>query len=457
MRKRIRYSSYIVLLTGLLWGVYYLNSLLPIATGYPAKYLASAVFISGRDAGEVEALDLNFSLIRYVKNTIDTAGKKVVSTLLWGKSTAIYREGFGCTLLRNTSEAVLRSVRFPEGTAAPYDQDTLDWPLGNVLPAGETGADKVALAGIARKLIEEDAYSGHAFAFLVLHKGVPVVERYRDGFNARTRFLSWSMAKSFTSALAGMMVKDGLIHVDKPAGIPEWADDERSRISIADLLQMQSGLKWNEDYGNRSDVTKMLYCNSDMAAYTYRRPAEFPAGSHWYYSSGSTNVVSYLMRKASGSDSSFYSYVKTNFFNRLGMPDAVFEPDASGTLVGSSYIYATARDYARFALLYLQNGKFNGKQLLPEDWVHFSSSPASGSGGQYGAGFWLNRSKSLPSAPANMFFCNGHDGQRIFIMPDQQLAVVVLSYSPGPDHALAFNELLNDVLKATTGGQQSKN
>lgn len=430
------------------YGLYYINSLLPIITGYPAKYLCSAVFVSGRTQAEVEARDLNFSFIQYTRNTVDFRDSSVTSKFLWGKSKAIYREGFGSTLVRKTSEKKLRKQKLPEFGEPAYNQDSIAWPLGNVFQDTLSTIDREKLATISKKLMQEDAYNGYAFAFLVVHKGIPVVEQYQSQFNPKTRFLSWSMAKSFTNTLVGIGLKEGLLKLNDPVNIPEWNTDERSQITLNHLMQMQSGLQWNEDYGNRSDVTVMLYGEDDFAQYAYQREKIEQAGTKFYYSSGSSNIVSYLVRKAFPDDGQYYRFVKEQLFNKLGMPTAVFEPDPSGTLVGSSYIYATARDYARFGLLYLQDGVFGGERILPEGWVEYSTTPASDSEGKYGAMFWLNRSKFYPSVPEDMFSCNGHDGQRIFMIPSKELVVVLLGYSPKPDHSMDFDRLMGDILKA---------
>ena len=449
-RKKVSYRIFRVVLflvvAGLAYGAYYIHSLLPIITGYPAKYLCSAVFVSGREQSEVEAMDLHFSFIRYAKNTVDLNDSSVTSSFLWGKSKAIYRKGFGATLLRNVAENDLRKVKFP-ASEQPFNPDTTQWPLGNVMPKKENSADTVKLERIAEKLLDDDGYTGHAFGFMVVHKGVPVVEAYQPQFNEKTRFLSWSMAKSVTNALAGLLVKDGKWNLDQVAAIPEWQSDDRKKITINDLLQMQSGLRWNEDYGNRSDVTVMLYCENDFAKFTYNQPMAYPAGTHWYYSSGSVNVLNYLMRKTIGSDADYFRFSQNRLFNKIGMTNAVFEVDASGTQVGSSYVYATVRDYARFGLLYLNDGKLNGEQILPEGWVKYTTTPASDSKGGYGALFWLNQAKAFPSAPTDMYSCNGHDGQQIFIIPSKELVVVVVGYSPKPDRVMKFDELLDDVLK----------
>lgn len=444
--KKILRFILLLLVAGLAYGVYYINSLMPIITGYPAKYLCSAVFVSGREQAEVEAMDLHFSFIQYVKNKVDVQDSSVTSTFLWGKSKAIYRKGLGATLLRGVSEGELRKVKFPD-VKLTFNPDTTKWPLGNILPKKESSTDTVQLERIAEKLMDEDGYNGHAFGFMVVHKGIPVVEAYQPQYNEKTRFLSWSVAKSFTNALVGMLVKDGKLNLDQPAAIPEWQSDDRKKITINNLLQMQSGLRWNEDYGNRSDVTVMLYCENDFARFTCNRPLEYPAGTHWLYSSGSVNVLNYLMRKTIGNDADYYRYTKERLFNRVGMTNAVFETDASGTQVGSSYIYATVRDYARFGLLYLNDGKNNGEQILPEGWVKYSTTPASDSKGKYGALFWLNQSETFPSAPADMYSCNGHDGQQIFVIPSKELVVVLVGYSPKPNRVMKFDELLGDILK----------
>ena len=442
---RILKTFLIIFVFGLGYAFYYMNSLLPIITGYPAKYLCSAVFVSNREQAEVEAMDLHFSVVKYAKNVVNFQDSSVTSTFLWGKSKAIYRKGFGATLLRQVSEDELRKIKFPE-TWPNYNQDTISWPLGDVVTDTTTNIDKASLEQITTKLMDDEGYNGHAFAFMVIHNGIPAVEAYQPEFNKKTRFLSWSMAKSFTNSLAGILVKEGKWDVNTPVNLSEWNNDDRKNITINNLMQMQSGLKWNEDYGARSDVTQMLYCENDFARFTYSQPIDFPTGSKWYYSSGSVNVVNYLMRKAIGNDDDYYRFAYDQLFNKIGMPDAVFEVDATGTQVGSSYIYATARDFARFGLLCLNDGVFNGERIIPEGWMKYSTTPASDSNGKYGAWFWLNVSNYYPSAPKDMYSCNGHDGQQIFIIPSKNLVVVLLGYSPKPNNTMNFDGLLEDIL-----------
>ena len=425
-----------ILLLAVLGGCIFLNGLLPIVTGYPAKNLASNVFVSGREQADVEATDLNFSIIRFARNKVDRAHRTVTSRFLWSKSTAILREGYGVTLLRGKDQAEFKGKTLRRKPSAP-----------NPLAVGDS-AFSARLKPVAEALVDRQAYGGTPFAFVVLQDGAVVAERYRDGFNAQTKLLSWSMAKSFTNAVLGLMVGDGKVDIETPMNVPLWQGDGRKAITLKNVIQMQSGLAWNEDYGTRSDVNLMLFKQADMGLYAMSKPLEHEPGSYWYYSSGSTNIVMRYLRDRFASPDDFMAYIHERLFAPLGFQDAVFEPDMSGTPIGSSYLYATARDFARFGQLYLDDGCIGENRILPEGWVGFTTTPASASGGQYGAFFWLNRSKTYPDAPEDMFECRGHDGQEIFIIPSRKLVVAILGYSPKPDRTINFNALLRDILTA---------
>ena len=425
-----------VLAAALLGGCLYLNSLLPIITGYAAKNLASDVFVSGREPADVEALDLHFSFIKFTRNKVDFENKTVTSRFLWGKSVAAYRDGYGVTLLRGKKAAALQAEKYP---LAPEAEGP------DFLAPGDSALTE-RLAPIAKALVDDHAYNGTPFAFVVLHEGKVVAERYREGITARTRLLSWSMAKSFTNALVGIMSRDGMVDIYAPTGIPEWQDDERATITLNDLMQMQSGLEWNEDYGNRSDVNLMLHREKDMGLYALDKPLEHKPGTFWYYSSGSTNIVMRYLRGKFASDKEFLTYYRERLFAPLGIHNPVFEPDMSGTPVGSSYLYITAREFASLGQLYLDDGVFQGQRILPEGWVDYTVTPASDSKDGYGSFFWLNKDKFWPDIPEDMFNCQGHDGQEIFIIPSKDLVVVVLGYSPKPDRVVDWNALVRDII-----------
>ena len=436
--KKFRRIIGAMLLVAILGGGIYLDSLMPVITGYAAKNLASAVFVSGRNAEEVEALDLNFSLIRFASNTVDYENKTVTSRFLWCTSTAVYREGYGVTLLCGDDANKLREQVFP---LLP------DTTIVKPLPQGDS-AVSARLAPIAKAFVDDHAYHGHPFAFVVLHKGGIVAEHYDQGIGPDTKLLSWSMAKSFVNALVGMMVKDSLIDIHAPLPIPEWQDDDRKTITLHHLMQMQSGLEWNEDYGARSDVNVMLHCEEDMGLYALQKPLEYKPGTHWYYSSGSTNIVVRYLRSLFSSDEAFLSYMRERLFAPLGIRNAIFEQDMSGTPVGSSYLYITAKNFARFGQMYLDDGCVDDERILPEGWVDYTCTPASNSENRYGAFFWLNRGGKYPDVPKDMYWCDGHDGQCIFIIPSCQLVVVILGFSPKPDHVIDFNTLLKDIISS---------
>ncbi len=438
-KKSILHIVLVLLLAAVLGGCVYLNSLMPIITGYAAKNLASAVFVSGREPADVEALDLHFSFIKFTRNRVDFENHTVTSRFLWSKSTALYRDGYGVTLLRGRkAKERLLAQSFP----LPPE------PAGSESLQPGDSATSARLAPIAKALVDDHFYNGTPFAFVVLYKGAIVAERYRTGMTEDTRLLSWSMGKSFTNALVGLMAGDGLLDIYAPMDIPQWKDDNRSAITLNDLMQMQSGLEWNENYGNRSDVNLMLHREEDMGLFALSKPLMAKPGTHWYYSSGSTNIIMHYLRGKFASDTEFWSYIRSRLFTPLGIRNACFEPDMSGTPVGSSYLYVTARDYARFGQMYLDDGCVAGTRILPEGWVDYSVTPASDSKGGYGAFFWLNQNKSCPDVPEDMFSCQGHDGQEIYIIPSQDLVVVVLGYSPKPDRVIDFNALLRDIIAA---------
>ena len=427
-----------VLVAAILGGCLYLNSLMPIITGYAAKNLASDVFVSGRDQADVEALDLNFSFIKFVKNKVDFENRTVTSRFLWSKSVAVCRDGYGVTLLRGRKVDAFKAEKYPLAPEGPVEDRLV--PGDSALCA--------RLEPIAKALVDDHAYNGTPFAFVVLHQGKIVAERYREGITADTKLLSWSMAKSFTNALAGLLYGDGLVDIFTPTDIPEWQGDDRQAITLNDLMQMQSGLEWNEDYGNRSDVNLMLHRETDMGLYAINKPLVHEPGTFWYYSSGSTNIVMRYLRGKFASDTEFLTYLRERLFAPLGIQNPVFEPDMSGTPVGSSYLYITARDFARFGQMYLEDGCIDGQRILPEGWVEYSATPASASEDCYGSFFWLNRNNYWPDAPADMFYCQGHDGQEVFIIPSKDLVVVEMGYSPKPDKVVDFNRLLKDIQAA---------
>lgn len=421
---------FLLLLTGILL---YINYLAPGITGYAAKNLASGVFVAGRTQKSIEKEDINFFPVSYSKNTVDFKNKEVTSKFLLWKSTAVYNEGLGCTLVSGFTKEEVEKLDYPPVPLPAGNPDTIPWPAGDLLAdTVPSGINMETLNGMLDRVFQDTVSWKGTFAVTVVYKDQIVAERFRADMTPQTRYLSWSMAKSFTNAMTGAMVKDGLIDIRKPVNRPEWAKDDRKNITLDNLLNMNSGLEFNEKYSKTklTDATTMLLKNGDMGDYAASKKLIAKPDSLWAYSSGSSNIIQDYLRSVIGNEEDYLAYPRKAIFNKTGMRSVVWEPDASGTFVGSSYLYATMRDYARFGLLYMHNGNWLGDQIFTEDWVKYSTTPAEGSGGEYGALLWLNRSGEFPGLPEDLFYCDGYDGQRIFMIPSKQLVIVRTGCSP---------------------------
>lgn len=430
MKKRILQLVIFALFLAISGGIYYIHLLTPIITGYAAKNLASGIFVAHRTQKSMEDTDLNFSLIKFTSNTVDYDKKEVVSRFLWASSKAIYIEGFGCTLVKEADEKTIRNRPYQVVSLPAIDPDTLAWPGGDKLADSiPAGLNMTVLGAVLDRAFADTIGTKGTFAVAVAYKNQLVAERYKEGFSSKNRFLSWSMAKSFTNALVGIMVKKEMLDIHKPCSFTEWQNDGRSQITLANLMHMNAGQEWSEIYGNLSDVNLMLHKQGNMGLYSLKKPLVAKPDSVWLYNSGATNIVCYAMRKQFKNEADYYAFPRKELFNPLGMRSAIFETDASGTFVGSSYVYCSMRDYVRFGLLYLNNGKWMGNQILPENWVSMTRLVANGSKGQYGSFFWLNKSGDYPGVPSDLFMCRGHDGQYIYIIPSLDLVVVRTGFS----------------------------
>lgn len=428
MRKRIIFIA--IFFIGITYIFYVLNNLAPIITGYAAKNLASGIFVGNRTQESIEKEDLYFFPIKLNKNKVDYEKKEVISRFLFWTAKAIYIDGFGCTLVHDFTEDEIRARAYTTSVLPELNTDTIAWPAGDriadTIPTG-IRMDKLTEA-LDLAFVDTVPFKG-TFAVAVAYKNQLVAERYGEGLSADNLFLSWSMAKSYTNTLIGILVKQGKINIDQQLNIPGWDQDQRSEITLKNLLCMNSGLEWNENYGSNSDVNRMLFKNGDMALFAQEKPLLTSPGTKWYYSSGTTNIVCNYIRDVIENDKEYYAFPRRELFEKTGMRSAIFETDASGTFAGSSYLYASMRDYVRYGLLYLNKGNWLGEQILPETWIDFTVTPASGSEGRYGAFFWLNKSKDYPDVPEDMYSCRGHDGQYIIIIPSKELVVVRTGFS----------------------------
>ncbi|PZQ65302.1 MAG: serine hydrolase [Phenylobacterium zucineum] len=306
---------------------------------------------------------------------------------------------------------------------ADVDWPTVDWPTGPLPP----NLDRERFQALVEPVFTSAGPTGATHDLLVVQGGRLVFERYGEGHGPDDTQPSWSMAKSMTHALVGMLALDGRIDVAAPADVPEWreaADDPRAAITLEQLLRMSSGLAFVEDYvpGHVSDVIEMLFNSgkADVAAYAATRPLAHPPGTFWSYASGTSNIVARAAARAHGSD--FAAYMRERLFGPLGMTSARPKFDAAGTFIGSSYCFCTPRDFARFGLLYLRDGTWEGRRLLPEGWVDHARTPTPRqpdvTEDGYGGHWWLDM-----FGPGS-FSANGYAGQFIAIAPDVDLIVV---------------------------------
>lgn len=453
-RKLMYRMTVFASLSGLVLFIWYLWNAFPIISGYGAKNLCSAVFVQHRNPDSVIKEDLGgfpFSLGRYTVNVKDSS--VTGSVLGLAKKKAIYREAVGATLVNDFREEAIRSQRWQRPAPPIINTDSILWPQGDKLPdLFPAEVDKNAMNKAVQHAMNEKNNGVPVLtrAIVVVFDGKLVAEQYAAGFDRHTVLLGWSVAKSITGALTGILVKQGKLAVDSPAAVPEWKGNTKQRITTKQLLQQTTGIAFREVYTGASEVTNMLFRKGDMAGYTAMLPLKDEPGSVFSYSSGNSNVLSRLIRQTVG-EKQYPSFPYIELFYKTGMYSMFLEPDASGTFIGSSYVFATARDFARFGLLYYNNGRWNGEQLLPENWVASTVQPvAADRRKHYGYQFWLNGLKQqdaadrwYPDVPADMFFADGFGGQDIYIIPSRKLVVVRLGL-----RVIDENKFLKEVLAA---------
>ena len=300
--KLIKRLLLVVLLAVLGYAIYYLSQALPIISGYGAKNLCSCVYVAGRDPQQVIAQELGGALINlgtFEAHMEDSSATGSVFGL--SKRKAIYRKGLGCTLISEISEEELRKQTIPVIAKPVINQDTIAWPNGNrvidSLVGRNVSLNKVVDAAFAEP---DTANPVNTRAVVILHKGNIVAEKYANGFGADTRLIVWSMTKTITNAIVGVLVKQGKLKVSEPASVREWKNDERSKITLHNLLQASSGLAWDEIYGGPSTATNMLFKKKDAGAYAAQSKAEVVPNTKWYYSSGTTNIISRITKQTIG-------------------------------------------------------------------------------------------------------------------------------------------------------------
>ncbi|MEN3748409.1 serine hydrolase [Sphingomonas sp. HF-S3] len=421
-----------------------------LGTAVSAQIACAGIFVSGRTQANVLREDiLGYApFTRAITLTVDRKAGTVTASAPGARTrTALYRPQVGCTLLTGTV-ARPTLLRQAAGLRPMRSQAAKPWPMGDAPARPDTvrrsrPIDRAALDKAVEGAFTEQNKDGlpDTRAILVVQGGEIVAERYAPGFDRNTRLLGWSASKSIAATLIGLLVDDGVLKLDAPAPIPEWQKpgDPRGRITLRQLLTMTSGLKFEESYVPGTDSIRMLFEASDMAAVAAALPLAKAPGTEWSYSSGTTNMLSAIVFRATGGTlAGMNRYARTRLFEPAGMTGMLIEPDEAGVMVGSSYAYGTARDWARFGLLYLNGGRAGGRQILSDAWVDIVRTPvAAAPRPVYSAQFWLNRgdetgpaARLFPGLPADAIMARGHNFQVVAAIPSLDAVIVRLGWTP---------------------------
>lgn len=413
--------------------------------GY-AKIMCSAVFITGLQP-EFASENVGYFSSPYEERSkvgkpeINWENKSVSIMLPNGiKRTAVYVGDQGCVTLPEGSDSLYYKPHkinstLPDGMKTP-------WPMGEVLPETpfpkELNQTKINEA-VAAAFEPSDALTA---AFVVTWKGRVIAERYGEGITYATPLESWSMGKSLTATLMGILIKQGVYSLWQPAPIPEWQGDERSKIRIADILHMSSGIRirapQDPDYDPSLGYPDHLYLYTggvNSFHYAATRPQQWPPNTVGRYRNTDPVLTNYLIRLAvekRGED--YLAFPRRALFDKIGIRSMIMETDPYGNFLTQGYEFATGRDWARLGNLYLQNGVWSGEQILPEGYVKFVSTlaPAWEADGRpvYGGFFWLNGAGEYP-VPKEAYYMAGAGSQYTWIIPSHDLVIVRLGHYKG--------------------------
>ena len=397
-------------------------------TASTSQTLCGEIFVSGLDANRVFAEEIRPKggmqiLLNRLRYSVDSRRQQVVTT--WAghfAGVATYRKGYGCTLGDAEAADALGVAPNLPGAASPDNPPMPIAPVNTKLSEALDRAFAEPLQPPYRRVR----------AIVIVREGRIVAERYAQGIGPETPLLAYSVSKSVINSLIGILVCQGKLNLYAPAPVAAWSSpaDPRRSITLDQLLRMTSGLNLDESDSGFDPVSRMMFCERDMAAYAEKAKLKSKPGQSWEYSSGNTLIVSAILRNAVGGHAGdVLRFAHSELFDPAGMQHVTMEFDNAGTPIGSTRIYASAPDWARFGELYLNDGVVDGKRILPEGWVAYSTRPTLES--PYGAGFWVNagqaadaRGRVQAGMPADAYFASGNFGQRIVIVPSQRLVIV---------------------------------
>ncbi|WP_461443534.1 serine hydrolase domain-containing protein [Maribacter sp.] len=422
--------------------IWYNYSKLNIISGYASKNLASSVFVAERTAQSITTHDNNVPLVKLADEHYDpnqkTAFAKVFGLM---ERQTICREGLGCVLINDDFDPSKSALK-PRRTKL---QNELPFPYGNhgmydtVFPNVNYDQLKNAIEGAFENYDLQKTRT-----VLVAYKGQLIAERYGDGFSADTPILGWSMTKSILATLYGILEYQGKLSVQDFHPLKDEAT--KSKITLNHLLRMQSGLAWNEDYTSISDVTEMLFLDADMTVKQPQQPVIADPTEIWNYSSGTSNWLSGILKEQFKTPQDYLDFPYAALIDKTGMHSMLIETDMNGNFVGSSYGWATTRDWAKFGILHLNKGNWNGEQLFDPNWIDYITRPTAHSNGTYGAHWWLNAQGKYPDVPRDLYSANGFQGQYVFVIPSKDLVIVRTGLGEEPD--FDANGFLSEVVAA---------
>ena len=404
---------------------------LDIVNGFSSKNIASGVFLAHRTQQLTEDRDNDLPSMGMATNEVDMRTKSVSSSVYGLKERmAVYTEGLGAILLpESVSKRAL--IEVPKRNRVP---ENLPYPYGNLLQNDtvfqNVDYDKLLIAVTNGFDVPGEDLKKTRSA-LVIYKGQIIAEKYKEGFDENSIMLGWSMTKSVTSTILGVLVKEGKVSLNQDNLFEEWEKDERKNITLQNLLNMNSGLEWEEDYAGISDATKMLFIEEDMSKSQRIKPLSGKPNESWNYSSGTSNLLCGFLRNQFDTEQAYLDFWYQALIDKIGMHSMLIETDYAGNFVGSSYGWANTRDWAKLGLLYLNEGNWNGEQIIDTSWVNFSKQATNTSNGRYGGHFWLNAGGIYPDVPKDLYSCNGFLGQYVFIIPSKNLVVVRTGLAEG--------------------------
>ena len=398
-----------------------------VGTGMGAKLACSSHFLSGFDEDQIrEDLATYSPAIDWFTITLDEDAQRASVDLLGlFSASATYRRGIGCTL-DQPDMSLLDSLK--QRTAATVDESRL-WPVGPRVAE----ADSRLVNALNQSLAADQGEGLQTRALVMVLGGEIVAEAYAAGITADTPLMGWSQGKSLTSLMIGWLQRQGLVAVSENDLFAQWADDDRVKISVENLLHMSSGLDFDEVYAPGSDATRMLFMDTVASGLPLQSALAEAPGTHFYYSSGTTNLLTLLFNERVGGPQNALNHLYQDILWPLGMRHTTLEPDANGVFVGSSNIYASARDWARLGQVFLRQGELNGVRVANEIYMQAATQPNnSDNSPAYGYQVWLNSGGDKlrwPDLPADAYAFTGNRGQVVMIVPSRDAVLVRMGWS----------------------------